>query len=111
MPGESNIYVGLWKKYKPAIVALMKSAIDSSQYYQLSGHEFEALGNRESAGYSFRLEVRNGKALNNIGGSAVARDLLIVLKESATANQLWNDRTYIFQNSRNFVLSISASNS
>jgi hypothetical protein len=109
MTKESNIYVDLWRKYKPAIVSLMAKANEGSQRYPLSGHEFTAIGNRESAGYDFRLEVRNGVALNNIGGSAVARDLLVVLKESPTANKLWMENKYVFQNNKNFMLTISIS--
>lgn len=103
----SNIYLGLWRKYKPAIISLMVKANEGSQKFQLSGHEFTAIGNRESAGYDFRLEVKNGEAINNIGGSAVARDLLIVLKESPTAVRLWMENKYVFQNNKNFILTIS----
>lgn len=106
MGKESNIYIDLWRRYKTPIVSLMVKAEVSPQSYTLTRHEFEDMGDRKHAGYSFRLEIRNGVALNNIGGSAVARDLLLVLKESKKANELWSDKTYVFQNDKNFKLNI-----
>lgn len=101
-----NIYITLWQKYKPAIVGKMKSAIDQAQIYQLSKHEFEAAGQRLAAGYAFNLEIVNGNVNNNIDGSAVARDLFEVLKQSTSARELMKDAHYKIILSKEFLLKI-----
>lgn len=85
---ESNIYIHLWQKYRPVIIRMMKLATAKPQIYQLSNHEFEAIGDRISSGYSFNLEINSGILANNIEGTAVARDLFEVLKSSKTANSI-----------------------
>ena len=72
----------------------MKLAATEPQEYQLSKHEFEAFGDREKAGYTFNLEIENGVAVNNIEGTAVARDLFSVLKTSKTALELMNNYNF-----------------
>jgi hypothetical protein len=65
MPNNINIYVQLWSKYGPVILQLMKDVKNEISTYQLSGHEFEAIGERDKAGYSFLLKVNNGKVQND----------------------------------------------
>lgn len=91
---ESNIYLPLWQKCKPVIVSKMKLATTGLQEYQLSKHEFEAIGNRSQSGYSFNLEINNGVVANNIDGSAVARDLFEVLRQSEAARELMKNKNY-----------------
>jgi len=76
---DTKIYQPLWQKYRPVIISIMKLAAEP-QEYQLSKHEFEAIGDREKAGYTFNLEIKNGIVVNNIEGTVVARDLFAVLK-------------------------------
>ena len=66
---ESNHYASLWSKYRPVILQLMMAAGNEPQQYKLSAHEFKAIGQREKTGFSFTLEVSDGKAVNNIKGS------------------------------------------
>lgn len=108
MPNEENKYVALWTKYKPVIVSCMKDAkTGTNQIYKLSGHEFEAVGNRESSGYSFNLVLINGELANNIDGTAVARDLRIVLSKSGKALELMKDAKYTIRMDKAFVLYIN----
>jgi hypothetical protein len=85
---ESNIYITIWQKYRPVLLNKMKLALTDPQEYQMSKHEFESIGGRVSAGYAFNLEVNKGVLANKIGGTAIARDLLQVLRTSATAKEL-----------------------
>lgn len=103
----SNLYEGLWQKYRPALISLMKQASEEPQKYQLSKHEFTSIGDRAKAKYSFRLEIKNAKALNTIQSSAIARDLLKVLNQSPTAIALSKDKVYVFRLDTNFILHIS----
>lgn len=85
---REHLYTPIWNKYLPIInVAVSSSA---GRAVQLSSIEFTTAGDRKPSGYSFNLELVNGKVVNDISGSAVARDLEFVLtndrafKEKAT---------------------------
>lgn len=103
---ESSHYSSLWSKYRPVILHLMIAANDDPQQYKLSAHEFKAVGQREKTGFSFLLEASEGKALNNIKGSNVARDLLHVLRQSQKATQLMNEGVYELKMDKQFVLHV-----
>jgi hypothetical protein len=107
MYSESNIYGSLWSKYRPVILQLMLAAGKDPQQYKLSAHEFKAVNQREKAGYSFTLEVSNGKAINNIKGSAVARDLLGILQQSQKASQLMREGVYALSMDKQFVFHVT----
>jgi hypothetical protein len=104
---ESNHYASIWNKYRPVILHLMIAAHDDPQQYKLSAHEFKAIGQREKSGFSFLLEASGGRALNNIKGSNVARDLLHVLQQSQKASQLMNEGTYELKMDKQFILHVS----
>jgi hypothetical protein len=104
---EPRFYTPLWNKYRPVILQLMTAAAKESQQYRLSAHEFKASGEKVRSGYAFLLEASNGKAINNIKGSSVARDLLLILQQSKTASQLMREATYELSMDKNFVLHVS----
>ena len=103
---ESSPYASLWNKYRPVILQLMMAAGSDPQQYKLSAHEFKAVGRREKA-YSFVLEVSQGKALNNIKGSTVARDLLGILQQSQKGSQLMREAVYELSLDKQFVLHVT----
>ncbi|MBK7566191.1 MAG: hypothetical protein IPI31_00035 [Bacteroidetes bacterium] len=103
---EKNIYIPLWQKYKPVILTMMRKALDTPCEYQLSKYEFEAIGERIKAGYAFKLEFANGRVINNIEGTAVARDLVQVLKASNTANILLKENNYKINMGKDFKIKI-----
>ena len=102
---ESSPYASLWNKYRPVILQLMMAA-NEPQQYKLSGHEFKAVGRKEKA-YSFVLEVSQGKAINNIKGSTVARDLLGILQQSQKASQLMKEAIYELSLDKHFVFKVT----
>jgi len=104
---ETNHYSSLWNKYRPVILQLMIAAGSDPQQYKLSAHEFKAIGQREKTGFSFLLEASGGRALNNIKGSNVARDLLRVLQQSQKATQLMNEGVYELKMDKQFVLHVT----
>ena len=107
---QSNIYLPLWQKYKPAILINMRKAIESVQYYQLTKHEFEVFGDRGLSGFCFNLEIKNGKINNNIEGSAVARDLFEVLNSSRTAKELMLKNSFKISLTSDFKLIVKLNN-
>jgi hypothetical protein len=104
---ESNHYASLWSKYRPVILQLMMAAGTDPQQYKLSAHEFKAIGQREKSGFSFLLEAADGRAVNNIKGSNVARDLLRVLQQSQKASQLMKEGVYELRMDKQFVLHVT----
>lgn len=104
---ELHFYTALWNKYRPVILQLMAAAAREPQHYKLSAHEFKAAGEKVRSGYTFLLEASNGRAVNNIKGTAVARDLLTILQQSKTASQLMREGVYELSLDKNFVLHVS----
>ncbi|HYG17807.1 MAG TPA: hypothetical protein VD816_02720 [Ohtaekwangia sp.] len=107
MAFEPNFYTALWRKYRPVILKLMVAAAEGPQHYQLFVHEFKSAGSKQKGGYTFLLEMADGKALNNIKDSAVAKDLMAVLQQSRTASELMTTSTYAFSLDKHFVLHVN----
>ena len=108
MLAESNPYSSLWNKYRPVILQLMSAAVENGpQQYKLFSHEFKAIGQKEKTGFSFTLEASNGRALNNIKSSTVAKNLLQVLQQSKRATELLSEAPYELSMDKNFMLRIN----
>ena len=107
MLAELKVYASLWNKYRPVILQLMSASEKGPQEYKLFPHEFKSLSPREKSGYSFTLEVSNGRANNNIKDSIVAQDLLQMLQQSPRATALMNENAYALSMDRHFVLRVS----
>lgn len=100
-------YLYLWEKYRPAILNLMVASSKGPQEYKLSSHEFTDLSPKKTTGYTFTLKFQDGKVINNIKTSALAQDLLAMLRNSAKALSLSETAIYQFKLSKDFVLNIS----
>ena len=108
MLAESNPYSTLWNKYRPVILQLMSAAVENGpQQYKLFAHEFKAVGQKEKSGFSFVLEASNGKALNNIKTSTVAKNLLQVLQQSKRASELMSEAPYELSMDKQFVFHVT----
>lgn len=100
-------YTPLWSKYRPAILQMMTAATSATQEYQFYGHEFKGRDKRDKGALSFVLEARDGRALNNIKKSKVATDLLFMLQQSRTAQQLLSESAYEFSLDKNFLFRVN----
>ncbi|HLZ16949.1 MAG TPA: hypothetical protein VKQ08_07910 [Cyclobacteriaceae bacterium] len=103
---DSKPYAPVWNKYRPALLKLMLASADEPQQYKLYSHEFKTMNPKEK-GFSFTLQVFQGKALNDIRKSAVAQDLLGILEQSRKAAELMAKNTYEFTMDKHFVLKVS----
>ncbi len=104
---ESSPYATIWNKYRPVILQLMSTAVEKGpQEYKLFVHEFKAAGTKERSGYNFILEASQGRALNNIRTSTVAKDLLHVLQNSRRASELMDKATFEFSLDKAFMLRV-----
>jgi hypothetical protein len=104
---DQNIYFPLWKKYLPIIAMQMKNAVNGNKEIKFYRNEFEGLGNRKIADYKFNLEIKNGKAVNDIRGIAVARGLFEILQQDESCKKLFQDRNYKLSMGKEFILRIS----
>src|SRR5262245_19387606 len=107
-----RIYTPVWSKYRPAILKMMidSASANEPQSYQLSNHEFKALNPKQKGGYTFALQVSEGKALSGLKDSAIATDLWEILQLSRKATELIASATYEFSMDRQFVLRVSKIN-
>ncbi len=108
MAVEEGKYRNLWTKYLPVLGVLIKNAAKGVQTLQLYKNEFQATGARDLSGYSFNLEIANGKAVNDISGTAVARDLLKVLSENKTSAEILKGRRIKMSMGEAFEVSITS---
>jgi len=90
-------YVEYWKNKLDLIKCKMECAISTqtTQIVKLNISDFQELGDRNS--YSFSLKYSDGKVCNNIGGSAVARDLAKVFENSTAAKMLLKEGNFSFR--------------
>lgn len=98
---SSGKYVDLWAKQRTSIKDKLKNAT-TQQSIQLNSEEFRNVGNRSN--YSFNLEFENGIVSNNIGGSAVARDLAKVLETSIEIKEILKTGHFKINMDRGFCL-------
>lgn len=101
-----EFYVSLWKKYLPIIKLLLKKVDNGPQELKLSKYEFVAAGGRADENWRFNLELTNGKLSNNIKGSAVARNLEMVLTDSVDTRPLLLGKKVKINMDNDFVLKI-----
>ena len=98
---SSGKYIDLWTKQRSSIKDKLKNAA-TKQSIQLNPEEFKKVGNRAS--YSFNLEFENGIVVNNIDGTAVARDLAKVLENSTDIKELLKEGHYKINMDRKYCL-------
>jgi len=100
---SENKYTSVWQGYKNQICrSLIKS--DKQQMVQLNKENFTQVGNRKS--YTFNLEYKNGTVNNNIGGSAVARDLDKIISKNEEIKNILRRGNYKINLDNKFILHI-----
>ncbi|WP_026896762.1 hypothetical protein [Daejeonella oryzae] len=104
---NSNLYYPLWLKYSPVFVMLLKKAVNGTETLSLNKNDFETLGDRKVSDYTFNLEIKNTKVINNISGTAVARDLYDVLVNNPKTKELLQDKHYKLSLGKEYILRIS----
>jgi len=101
-------YAYLWSQYRPTILKLMNDCLDRPQHHKLSYDELTSIDNEEENHLPFVLRVFQGDAINNIKTSPIAKDLLLILKRSQTANMLTDQFIFEFKLDEDFVLHIKS---
>ncbi len=101
----SNNFISLWQKYRPAILKLMVDSLAGPQKYRFLYHEFQN-EKPNQRNYTFTLRLFKNRAINNIKDSVVARDLLVVLKQSNKVSELTELVEFEFILDKDFILHI-----
>lgn len=103
---DERNYLSTWQKYMPVIRLHLKRSLQEEQQFKLNITDFEAAGSRGKSGYTFNINMENGKVTNSISGSAVARDLYELLKADEAIKALLKDKNVKISVGKSFVLSI-----
>lgn len=88
MMKDEGKYLHLWLKYAAVIHVLLKKTDNENQKLQLYKHEFEHSVHKQNTNFTFSFDLINGKAVNVVSTTAIARDLWQVL-DSNTATKNW----------------------
>ena len=96
-------YEDIWTMIIPDIKQILADPTPGE--IQLKKDYFDKVGNRKS--YSFNLEFRDGRVANNIGGSAVARDLARVMLGDLTTKALLKGKHVKLNMDRDFTLFVT----
>ena len=102
MAREKHLYVDYWSSYLDRFINILKEGKPSK--ISIDKDKLIDCGNRER--YSFLLEMMNGIVINNIDGSAVARDLYSVLYGDARFRSFAEGKHIIFRLRSNYELDI-----
>jgi hypothetical protein len=103
---EERKYLATWRKYLPVIRLHIKRSLNEEQSFKLNITDFESAGDRGKSGYTFNITMENGKVVNNISGSAVARDLYELLKTDEVIKSILSDKNVKISVGKSFLLSI-----
>src|SRR3984885_8466712 len=103
---EERKYLQTWKKYIPVIRLYLKKSVTEDQQFKLNITDFESAGDRGKSGYTFNLQMENGKPTNNISGSAVVRDLYEAFKTDKATKPILLGRSLKISVGKSFMLNI-----
>lgn len=104
MAKNANLYYDLWTEIVPEIISDIKEGYVETEY-DFDQEEFEERGNRKN--YSFYLNLRDGDVINNIDGSAVARDLYQALCDNSEFEKVSDGKDLHFKLDKNFTLCLN----
>ncbi|NII26107.1 hypothetical protein HB364_13515 [Pseudoflavitalea sp. X16] len=96
------LYVPIWKRYLDQIKSTVE--LRGGQGFTIPSGRFKKAGKRKY--YGFRLEIKNGKMVNNISNSAVARDLAYLLLDDPTNKKLLSREHFFVRMNASFYCEV-----
>lgn len=106
---EERKYLTTWKRYIPVIRLHLKRSLNEDQQFKLNITDFESAGDRGKSGYTFTMTLENGKVINNISGSAIARDLYEAMKDDEAIKAMFQNKSIKISVGKSFMLTIKTS--
>jgi len=109
---EANVYQRVWGKYMPLLVLKLRTAIskNEAQVLNVDKYDFENAAIRKNAAYSFSLELKEGRAINNSAAAALSRDFANALNENPVVKDLIKTGHFKFSMGNKFILTIQVKN-
>lgn len=98
---SEELYVQIWKDNVSDIVKFIQ---EGGGEKDLDGARFEEVGNRDN--YGFRLDIENGN-IPIKSGSAVARDLKLVLDKDKNFKSIAKGKNIVIQMGSKFDLHVT----
>jgi hypothetical protein len=104
----NNTYQRIWSKYGPVIALKLKLAISKNevQEFMLDKFDFASTGGRKNAVFSFSLEYKEGRPINSMNLSTIARDFVAALNENIAAKEMVKTGHFTFKMGNKFNLTI-----
>jgi hypothetical protein len=106
---DEGKYLYLWMKYGAVIRLLLKKTDNENQKLQLYKHEFENVSSRSKTDYVFDLEMSNGRVVNLLKTTAVARDLAQILNSNNDTKNWLKERKVKLSMGKSFELQLEKS--
>jgi len=101
---DQGKYQHLWMKYQAVIRVLLKKTSTGEQTLKLFKHELENAGGRDKQGYTFCVELINGKFVNRQNSTPIARDLVYILDENKDIKNWLKENSVKFSFDKTFEL-------
>ncbi len=103
---EKGKYLNLWKDKLSMILSIIK---EGGGEKQLDSEEFYQVGDRNSSGYGFRLDITNG-IVPTKNGTAVARDLKEVIDGCTMFREIAKNKQITIRMGKDFRLIMKVTN-
>jgi hypothetical protein len=82
----------LWLKYAAVLHVLLKNTDTENQKLQMFKHEFENTGQKQKANVAFSIDLIQGRAVNVVATTTIARDLWQVLDNRSSSKNMLKER-------------------
>lgn len=102
MDKRQHLYEPIWEKYLEKIKQTVR--LELGLGFPIPPGVFKKAGNRKK--YGFRLEIKNKKIVNDISGSAVARDLAYLLLKDPNYKKLLVRKHFFIRMNNSFYCEI-----
>jgi hypothetical protein len=89
---EDGKFTLLWLKYAAVLHVLIKKTDNENQKLQLFKHEFENSGQKQKANVAFSIDLIQGRAVNVLATTTIARDLWQVLDNRSSSKNMLKER-------------------
>lgn len=101
---DEKKYIAIWQRYLPVIRLFIKKSANEEQKLTLNKTDFESIGDRKTAGYTFNIVIENGKVTNTV--QAIGRDLFEVMQNDSAIKDLLKEKIVKISVGKSHVMTI-----
>ncbi|MEI6851606.1 MAG: hypothetical protein WCL06_02145 [Bacteroidota bacterium] len=103
---EDGKFTLLWLKYAAVLHVLLKNTDTENQKLQMFKHEFENTGQKQKANVAFSIDLIQGRAVNVVATTTIARDLWQVLDNRSSSKNMLKERRIRITLGKSFELEL-----